>query len=87
MDFGKVVITVSVGMWYFADNPREYDPVSKKMDWVPPMNRRARNPDNPFAPFAPGSAMWNEPLCTLFSILTVIKYHMGSVALFLFALN
>jgi hypothetical protein len=47
VDFGKLVVAMAVGMWYFADNPRDRLP-SGELEYKPPRKRgRMLDPDIP----------------------------------------
>jgi len=39
VDFGKLVVAMAVGMWYFADNPRDHNPTTGEYEYKPPGSR------------------------------------------------
>jgi len=47
VDFGKLVVAMAVGMWYFADNPRDHNPDTGEYEYKMPRHRGRRlDPDN-----------------------------------------
>merc|ERR1711871_809038 len=90
VDIGKLIVAMAIGMWYWADNPRD-----KEGKYVEPHERcqdlkavaaaeMANGADASEARDAvgvPGSALLPDPFTTLLAIQKTMRYHLGSIAM------